>query len=71
VQTLRRAREIGYEAGLRYVYEGNIPGEGGESTYCPNCKQLLIMRFGFKIMKMHCADGRCFKCGYTLEGVWA
>jgi len=70
VQTLRRAREIGFEAGLKYVYEGNVPGEGGENTYCPNCKQLLIMRFGFRIMKMQRADGKCFKCGHNLEGVW-
>jgi pyruvate formate lyase activating enzyme len=70
VQTLRRAREIGFEAGLKYVYEGNVPGEGGENTYCPNCKQLLIIRVGFSIQKMRCADGTCFNCGYHLEGVW-
>lgn len=34
VATLRRAREIGMEEGLRYVYEGNVPGEAGENTYC-------------------------------------
>lgn len=70
VDTLRKAREIGFEAGLKYVYEGNVPGEGGEHTYCPNCKQLLIMRFGFRIMKMQIEDGRCFKCGTEIEGVW-
>ena len=37
VATLRRARAIGLEAGLRYVYEGNVPGEDGENTLCPNC----------------------------------
>jgi pyruvate formate lyase activating enzyme len=70
VQTLRRAREIGFEAGLKYVYEGNVPGEGGENTYCPNCKQLLIIRVGFSIQKMRCEDGTCFHCGYHLEGIW-
>ncbi len=71
VQTLRKAREIGFAAGLKYVYEGNIPGEGGESTYCPNCKELLISRFGFKIMKLRSENGKCFKCGHQLEGIWS
>ena len=35
--TLRRAREIGLSAGLRYVYEGNVPGDGGENTWCNQC----------------------------------
>ena len=36
VATLRRARDIGLAAGLRYVYEGNVPGQGGENTNCPS-----------------------------------
>lgn len=71
VQTLRRAREIGFEAGLKYVYEGNVPGEGGENTYCPQCKELLIARFGFSIRALRIEQGTCRKCGYRLEGVWA
>ncbi len=70
VQTLRRARQIGFEAGLRYVYEGNVPGEGGENTYCPNCRELLIQRYGFGIRKMKCPEGRCPHCGYALAGIW-
>jgi pyruvate formate lyase activating enzyme len=70
VKTLRRAREIGFEAGLKYVYEGNVPGEGGENTYCPSCKELLIKRFGFTITENKIKDGRCFKCGTMIEGTW-
>jgi len=70
VKTLRRAREIGFEIGLKYVYEGNIPGEGGENTYCPDCKELLIRRFGFSIMENKVKDGRCSKCGTEIKGVW-
>jgi pyruvate formate lyase activating enzyme len=70
VKTLRRAREIGFEAGLKYVYEGNVPGEGGENTYCPECKELLIRRFGFKIGENTIKDGKCPKCGYAIKGVW-
>lgn len=70
VKTLQKAREIGYEAGLKYIYEGNVPGEGGENTYCPNCKELLIRRFGFKIGEIKLINGRCSKCGIEIEGVW-
>ena len=70
VKTLRRAREIGFETGLKYVYEGNIPGEGGENTYCPDCKELLIKRFGFSIIESKIKDGRCSKCGIEIKGVW-
>jgi pyruvate formate lyase activating enzyme len=42
VKTLRKAKDIGFETGLRYVYEGNVPGEGGENTYCHNCKKLPL-----------------------------
>jgi pyruvate formate lyase activating enzyme len=69
--TLRKAREIGLAAGLRYVYQGNIPGEGGESTYCPNCNTLLIERFGFSIGKNNLADGDCRSCGEKIAGIWA
>ncbi len=70
VKTLRKAREIGFETGLKYVYEGNVPGEGGENTYCPKCKELLIKRFGFSIMENKIKDGKCSKCGSQIDGVW-
>jgi pyruvate formate lyase activating enzyme len=70
VKTLRRAREIGFEAGLKYVYEGNVPGEGGENTYCPHCRDVLIRRFGFRIGELKTIDGRCLSCGAEIEGVW-
>ncbi|MCK4378256.1 MAG: AmmeMemoRadiSam system radical SAM enzyme [Deltaproteobacteria bacterium] len=68
---LRQAREIGLEEGLRFVYEGNIPGEGGESTYCPTCGTELISRYGFSIRRNSLVDGRCGKCGEKIEGVWS
>jgi pyruvate formate lyase activating enzyme len=70
IKTVRRAREIGFEMGLKYVYEGNVPGEGGENTYCPDCKELLIKRFGFSIIENKSKDGRCSKCGTAVRGVW-
>jgi len=70
VKTLQKAREIGFEAGLKYVYEGNIPGEGGENTYCQNCRELLIRRLGFSIVNNYIKDGQCLKCGTAIKGVW-
>ncbi len=69
--TLRMAREIGLEEGLRFVYEGNIPGEGGENSYCPACGEELISRFGFSIRRTSLSEGCCSKCGESIEGVWS
>jgi len=70
VATLRKARNIGLEEGLRFVYEGNIPGEGGENSYCPACSTEMISRFGLSIRRNSLIDGRCGKCGEQIEGVW-
>jgi pyruvate formate lyase activating enzyme len=67
--TLRRAREIGFNAGLRYVYEGNIPGEGGENTYCYQCKSLLIERYGFTVLNNRIRNDSCPDCGAHIDGV--
>jgi len=69
VSTLKRAREIGLEAGLRYVYEGNVPGQGGEDTYCPHCHQPVIKRFGFTVRERNLRDGKCEYCGTEIDGV--
>ncbi len=71
IGTLRMAREIGLEEGLHYVYEGNIPGEGGENTYCPGCSTELISRYGFSVRENRLAEGRCKKCGRDIAGVWS
>jgi pyruvate formate lyase activating enzyme len=69
VRSIERAREIGLDEGLRYVYVGNVPGNKGENTYCPACKSLLIERFGFSI-KYHLidkSDNSCIKCSYKIN----
>ena len=68
--SLRKARDIGLAEGLRFVYEGNIPGEGGENTYCPACGMELISRFGFSIRHNRIQNGRCPECGEPIQGVW-
>ena len=73
VNTLVRAAEIGEEAGLRYVYAGNIPGrtKGYENTVCPHCHTALIERTGYTIHSYHItAQGACPQCGTPIPGVW-
>ena len=72
-QTLTRAAEIGREAGLRYVYAGNLPGNVGEyeSTHCPKCSTQLVKRSGYVIQKYKITgDGKCSKCGERIAGIW-
>jgi pyruvate formate lyase activating enzyme len=70
-EILLKAREIGLTAGLRYVYTGNIPGQGGENTYCYSCGEVLIERLGFAIKGFILQDGKCPKCQTAIDGVWA
>ena len=69
-ETIQKARQIGYEAGLKYVYSGNLPGEQGEKTFCHQCGELLIDRFGFSIRKNRMEHSRCFRCSAEIPGIW-
>jgi pyruvate formate lyase activating enzyme len=70
VESLRMARQIGHDAGLYHVFEGNIPGSGGENTYCPGCGTELISRVGFTIRRSRLVEGRCPDCRQEIAGVW-
>ena len=69
LETLKRARQIGIDEGLRYVYEGNIPGEG-EETVCWSCAGSLVKRYGFSVEENHIKDGACGHCGAKMDGLW-
>jgi AmmeMemoRadiSam system radical SAM enzyme/AmmeMemoRadiSam system protein B/AmmeMemoRadiSam system protein A len=72
-RTLMRAAEIGTEAGLRYIYAGNLPGKVGpwEDTRCPRCGDTLIQRYGYLIRAYHVTpDGQCPRCHTALPGIW-
>ncbi|MGD8543933.1 MAG: AmmeMemoRadiSam system radical SAM enzyme [Candidatus Bathyarchaeota archaeon] len=69
IATLHKAREIGLEVGLRYVYEGNVPSEIGENTYCYNCGKPLIHRHGYVILENKIKDSECSYCGTKIDGV--
>ena len=68
-QTLFRAREIALSSGLRYVYTGNIDDPAGQSTYCPQCSQTLILRSRYVIEEYKIDGESCCKyCGQTISG---
>jgi pyruvate formate lyase activating enzyme len=68
--TLARARKIGIDAGLCFVYEGNVPGLGGENTFCPGCGNMVIQRHGFSIRENRLVGGKCPDCFTHLPGIW-
>jgi len=70
VKTLTAAREIGLNAGLRYVYTGNVPGDAGESTFCHGCGGLVVERWGFRVGKLGIENGTCVHCGVEIDGIW-
>ena len=71
VEALHRAARIGREAGLRYVYAGNVPGDPLENTACPECGRWLVRRRGFTVTENRVEDGRCPVCRAVIAGVWA
>lgn len=67
--TLKKAQEIGYNAGLTYIYVGNVAGFGND-THCHHCKKLLIKREGFSILEYNIKSGRCAFCNTVIPGVF-
>jgi pyruvate formate lyase activating enzyme len=68
-ETLHRARAIALEAGLHYVYEGNIVTDGG-NTACPGCGTLLVRRSWHNVLENRLQDGACPNCGLAIPGRW-
>lgn len=70
VETLKRARRIGLDAGLAFVYQGNVPGEGGENTFCPACGHVLVRRYGYQVKAVRIENGACPFCAEPIAGIW-
>ncbi len=69
--TLRQARRIACEIGLRYVFTGNIHDPAGQSTYCHRCRELLIGRDWYDLTAWNLdSAGRCGHCGAACAGVF-
>ena len=66
IDTLKMAYDIGKEAGLKYVYTGNVPGLPTEDTFCPKCGTLAIDRIGYSISR-HDKKGKCQRCRKNLN----
>jgi len=68
--TLEMARNTAQDAGLKYVYIGNVPGNQGEDTFCPSCGRLVIDRLGYRILANHVVNGKCRFCGEEIYGLF-
>jgi pyruvate formate lyase activating enzyme len=71
VSTLEKARQIGLDAGLKYVYIGNVTGHNGENTYCPKCQKVIIERVGYGVHTPKIKDGKCIYCGEPIPIIGA
>ena len=71
ISTLERSRLIALDAGVHYVYAGNVPMHPGENTYCHNCQNELIRRTGFHVQFNRIVDGKCPNCSTKIPGVWS
>ena len=71
VSTIDRCRRIAMEAGVHYVYAGNVALHPGENTYCHHCRRMIIRRVGFRIADNSIRDGKCPHCGTAIPGVWS
>lgn len=73
-EDLLRAADFAHDAGLRYVYAGNLPGMvgGSENTECHNCHEILIRRYSYLVQEYRLTpDGRCPKCKTSIPGRWS
>ncbi len=67
--TLKRARQIALDAGIRFVYTGNVHDVEGDTTFCPNCEQKLIVRDWYEILDYNLSDeGHCPNCETSIPG---
>jgi pyruvate formate lyase activating enzyme len=70
VSTLERCRAIALEAGLRYVYVGNVLLHEANHTYCHQCGRKVVERMGYHIPARHINEGRCTFCQAAIPGRW-
>jgi pyruvate formate lyase activating enzyme len=70
LETLIAARKTALDSGMKFIYIGNIRHEA-ESTFCPQCKKLLVKRIGYFVKQNNITNGRCTFCNTAIAGVWS
>ncbi len=73
ITTLEDVRQAAYKAGIKYSYIGNVPGHGGESTYCPKCNNVLVKHVGYQSIDyvgLSQKTSKCLNCRTVTPGVW-
>ncbi|MFC1741028.1 AmmeMemoRadiSam system radical SAM enzyme [Nanoarchaeota archaeon] len=70
VATLEKARKTAMDAGMKYVYIGNVPGNSAQHTHCPRCGKIVIKRRGYSVDMSNFESGACKACGESIKGVW-
>jgi len=70
INKIIEAVEIGKNAGLSYVYGGNVSYPGLENTFCPECGNEIITRNGFNIARTDINENKCRKCDFRIDGVF-
>jgi len=70
VATLEKIYELAKNAGLHYVYIGNVPGHRANHTYCPKCGEMVIKRDDLTSIECRIENNACPYCGYPIEGRW-
>jgi len=70
LNTMMKAYETAKKSGLKFVYMGNVPGEGLADTSCPNCRKMLIKRKQFAVYCNDVKEGKCKYCGNPVPGAW-
>jgi len=69
-EKLREVHRIGKEAGLHYVYLGNVSDGDHTATYCPNCQNKIINRDGYNVEVFGITKGKCRFCSTVIAGIW-
>lgn len=70
ISTLKKAREIALEVGLKFIYIGNVSGQEGEDTFCPKCKKVVIDRLGYTVLAVNLNKSKCKYCDEKISGIW-
>ncbi|MCW8850751.1 MAG: AmmeMemoRadiSam system radical SAM enzyme [Melioribacteraceae bacterium] len=68
--TLDLARKIALEEGINYCYIGNIHNIEGQTTYCPNCKEPVIIRDWHSVLEIKLNNSKCPNCEMIIAGIY-